>query len=68
MKSCSYTNETNARKKWIKLSNVLRGISLMKKNLVKTIEDPEEIVENINSSPRRRKLTLTSFTSLNLTL
>lgn len=66
-KSSSFTTESNAKRKWNKLSNVLKGINLMKKNLVKTLSDPEEIVEHINNSPRRRKLTQTSFTSLNLT-
>jgi hypothetical protein len=27
----------------------------MKQNIVKTLQDPDEIVQNINNSPRRRK-------------
>jgi hypothetical protein len=56
-KTNSFTTESNAKRRWSKLSNVLKGINLMKKNIVKTLSDPEEIVENINNSPRRRKLT-----------
>ena len=27
----------------------------MRKNIVKTLQDPNEIVENINNSPRRKR-------------
>jgi hypothetical protein len=37
------------------VQNVFRGINLMKKNIVKTLMDPNEIVENIKNSPRRKR-------------
>jgi hypothetical protein len=46
----------------------VRGINAMKRNNVTKIEDPDEIIENLNNSPRRRKNTFTSMTSLNLTV
>ena len=53
---------------WIKISNMFKGINLMKKNIVKTIRDPNEIVDDINKSPRRKKtLNLNSQASLNFT-
>ena len=53
---------------WIKISNMFKGINLMKKNIVKTIQDPNEIVDDINKSPRRKKtLNLNSQASLNFT-
>ena len=55
--SCSNKDGANrfkAKKKWQKLYNVFKGISLMKKNIVKTLKDPEDIVSNINNSPRRK--------------
>jgi hypothetical protein len=62
----SFYEETNAKRKWIKLSNVLKGINLMKRNMVQKIDDPNDIVESINKSPRRKR-TLTSMSSINLT-
>ena len=47
---------------------MFKGINLMKKNIVKTIQDPNEIVDDINKSPRRKKtLNLNSQASLNFT-
>lgn len=37
----------------------------MKKNIVKTIQNPDEIVENINRSPRRKRTNLSSQMSMN---
>eukprot|EP00347_Sterkiella_histriomuscorum_P001505 403371776 len=65
-RSRSFFEESPAKKHWMKISNVLKGINLMRKNIVRTIQHPDELVENINKSPRRRK-TLNSLQSLNLT-
>lgn len=40
----------------------------MRNNIVQTIEDPHEIIEHINNSPRRKRLTQTSFSSMNFTM
>lgn len=53
-----------ARENWKKLQNVFKGISLMKKNIVKTIQDPEEIVQNINNSPRRKPRGVASVSAM----
>ena len=53
--SNSFYQAQTARNKWIKLQNVFRGINLMRKNIVKTLQNPNEIVENINNSPRRKR-------------
>jgi len=66
-RSSSFFEETHAKRQWIKLSNVFRGISLLKKSVVKTIEDPDEIPEEINRSPRKFKSTLMSTSSWNPT-
>eukprot|EP00347_Sterkiella_histriomuscorum_P000995 403373739 len=66
LRSRSFFEESPAKKHWMKISNVLKGINLMRKNIVRTIQHPDELVENINKSPRRRK-TLNSLQSLNLT-
>jgi hypothetical protein len=34
---------------------VIKGISLMRHNIVKTLQDPEEIVKNLNNSRGRKK-------------
>ena len=47
-------SQSKAKRKWQKLSNLFKGINLLKKNVVKTLRYPNEIVENINSSPRRK--------------
>lgn len=69
VRSKSFFEENSARKNWYKLQNMFKGINLLRKNLVKTIQDPEEIVEDINKSPRKMKPTtfFTSQTSLNFT-
>ena len=47
-------SQSKAKRKWQKLSNLFKGINLLKKNVVKTLRYPNEIVENINNSPRRK--------------
>ena len=63
-------DQSLGRRKWLKVQNVLRGINLMKKNIVKTLQDPDEIVENINRSPRRRRQSMLSagMGSFNITM
>lgn len=42
----------------------------MKKNIVKTLQDPDEIVQNINNSPRRKirgVASVSAFSSFNVT-
>lgn len=61
-------DENYAKKKWIKVSNVFKGINLLKRNIVSPIEDPDELISHINNSPRKKKSNLVSLTStLNLT-
>lgn len=36
----------------------------MRKNIVKTLRDPDEIVENINNSPRRKRKGLPSVSGI----
>ena len=40
-----------AKRNWAKVSNVIRGINLMKKTEVKTIKDAGEIISDIGASP-----------------
>ncbi len=42
--SQTFSQSHSGRKKWTKIQNVIKGISLMKHNIVKTLRDPEEIV------------------------
>jgi len=63
-------SHSNAKRKWQKLYNVFKGINLLKKNIVKTLHQPDEIVENINNSPRRKTRVAQSasaFSSFNVT-
>jgi len=68
-RSKSFFEESSAMKKWYKVQNVLKGINLMRKNIVKTIQNPDDIVEDLNRSPRRARTSnhLNSQHSLNLT-
>lgn len=61
--NCSET-KSKAKRKWQKLSNLFKGINLLKKNIVKTLRYPNEIVENINNSPKRKDRILQSASAI----
>jgi hypothetical protein len=42
--SQTFSQSHSGRSKWLKIQNVIKGISLMRKNIVKTLQDPDEIV------------------------
>lgn len=44
---------SNAKARWQRLSNVIRGINLMKKSEVKTILNAEDVISEIGKSPAR---------------
>ena len=63
-------SHSNAKRKWQKLQNIFRGINLLKNNVVKTLHQPDDIVENINKSPRRKSRiahSASAISSLNAT-
>ncbi|CDW87167.1 calmodulin [Stylonychia lemnae] len=68
IRSKSFFDESQAKRNWLKISNAIKGINLLRRNIVKTLQDPDEIVEDIKNSPRRRRTSqLASLTSINLT-
>ena len=42
--SQTFSQTHTGRRNWLKIQNVIKGISLMRHNIVKTLKDPDEIV------------------------
>ena len=59
--------ESKAHKHWLKIRNVFKSIKLMRVNIVKPLQNPEDIITDINNSPRRKRTSILSWSSLNLT-
>eukprot|EP00347_Sterkiella_histriomuscorum_P004515 403360168 len=52
-KSKSFFQVSRAKKNWIKLQNVLKGINLLRRNIVMKIQDPDELEQNLKQYTSR---------------